>query len=99
MKNYFLALFSLYNYTIFGILKHNKMKCRLTLLTGLLFFLFLNFGFAQTDDQQAVQSSKSKEPKYSTPGSYSDAPDIVESPVAVYSYRLNSSVSAVPDSV
>ena len=67
MKNYFLALFSLYNYTIFGIQKHNKMKSRLTLLTGILFFLFLNFGFAQTDDQQAVQSSKSKEPKYSTP--------------------------------
>ena len=52
--------------------KLNTMKSRLTLLTGISFFLFLNFGFAQTEDnvnndQQAVQSSKSKEPKYSTP--------------------------------
>ena len=67
-----MALFSLYNYTIFGIQKHNKMKSRLALLTVILFFLFLNIGYAQTEDdvnndQQAVQSSKSKEPKYSTP--------------------------------
>lgn len=55
-----------------GFKKLNTMKSRLTILTGILFFLFLNFGFAQTEDnvnndQQAVQSSKSKEPKYSTP--------------------------------
>jgi len=48
------------------------MKSRLTLLSGILFFLFLNIGYGQTEDdvnndQQAVQSSKSKEPKYSTP--------------------------------
>lgn len=48
------------------------MKSRLTLLTGILFFLFSHIGFAQTEDdvnnnQQAVQSSNSKEPQYSTP--------------------------------
>ena len=48
------------------------MKSRLTLLTGILFFLFSPIGSAQTEDdvnndQQAVQSSNSKEPQYSTP--------------------------------
>ena len=48
------------------------MKSRLTLLTSILFFLFSHIGSAQTEDdvnndQQAVQSSNSKEPQYSTP--------------------------------
>ena len=48
------------------------MNSKLTLLTGILLILFVNAGFSQTDDnvnnnQQAVQSSKSKEPQYSTP--------------------------------
>ena len=48
------------------------MKSRLTLLTGILFFLFLNNGYTQVEgdannNEQAVQSSKSKEPQYSTP--------------------------------
>lgn len=72
LKNYFWELLLLYNYTIFGIQKHDTMNSRLTLLTGILFFISLNIGFSQTEDevnndQQAVQSSKSKEPQYSTP--------------------------------
>jgi hypothetical protein len=68
----FLALFSKNNYTIFGIQKYIMIKSRLILVTGMLFFLLLNIGFSQTDEnlnnnQQAVQSSKSNEPKYSTP--------------------------------
>jgi len=52
--------------------KHDIMKSRLTLFTGILFFLCINTGFTQVDgevndNQQAVQSSKSKEPQYSTP--------------------------------
>ena len=48
------------------------MKSRLIILLGMSIFLFLNTGFAQTEDnlnnsETAVQSSNSKEPKYSTP--------------------------------
>lgn len=52
--------------------KLKMMKSKLVFFTVILFFLFLNAGYAQVDgdinnNQEAVQSSKSKEPQYSTP--------------------------------
>jgi hypothetical protein len=52
--------------------KQKKMISKLIFYTGILFFLFINAGFAQVDgevnnNQEAVQSSNSKEPQYSTP--------------------------------